>query len=145
MSQAQRRAPWRWIVEVVIVAADELHTFYPYRWISRKLMGSNSCRLVWIFAALLVRRSSHTIIDLHFSATSLQLYTRPLCAIVLVPKITSELQSRVLLAAQFKMPFLSEKNACEMANFNRENLRFWNLEFWKVNNKQQNNFASSAL
>lgn len=58
---AERRVQWRWIFEVVTVAANESHTFCPCRWISRELVDSNSRRFVWIFEALLVRRSSHAM------------------------------------------------------------------------------------
>ena len=49
------------IFEIVMIVADELHTFCSYRWISRELVYSNSWHFVWIFEALLVRPSSYAI------------------------------------------------------------------------------------
>ena len=58
MRRAQQR---RWIFEIVMMAADELHTLCSYRWISRELVHSNSWRFVRIFEALLVRFSSNAL------------------------------------------------------------------------------------
>ena len=61
MCRAQQCVPWRWIFEIVMMAADELHTFVSYRWINRELVHSNSWRFAWVFEALSVRPSSYAI------------------------------------------------------------------------------------
>ena len=43
MRRAEQR---RWIFEIVMMVADELHTLCSYRWISRELVHSNSWRFV---------------------------------------------------------------------------------------------------
>ena len=84
--------------------------------------------------------------DLPFSPASLHPHSQPFCATVLVSKITSKLQSRVLLAALINVPFLRQKsptsNACKTVRINRENLKFWNLAFGKLNFKIRNKTIS---
>ena len=78
MYRAQQCVPWGWTFEIVIMAADELHTFCSYRWISRELVHSNSWRFVWIFEALLARPSSYFQLrnnDLLFTAGPLSIRT----------------------------------------------------------------------
>ena len=117
--RAQKQVLKRWIFEIVMIAAEELHTLCSNKWISRELVHPNSWRFVWIFTALLVRFSSNAI-------------------------TTSPFHRRTSLHPHFQQWGQKSRtsNACKILNFNRENLKFWNLEFWKADFKISNKTIS---
>ena len=101
MRRAQQRVPWRWIFEIVMMAADELHTLCSYRWISRILVQSNSWRLVWIFLSPTGSVPQERNNGLPLSPTD---FSAPALSAMRAKSQTS--------------------NACKILNFNRENLKF---------------------